>query len=49
MTSMRRCEDGERVKSNGERIGLPVLKRRLSKVISGPHSSRGRSDVTIVE
>ncbi len=49
MTSVRRCEDGERVKSNGERIGLPVMKRRLSNVISGLHSLRGRSDVTIAE
>lgn len=49
MRSVRRCEDGERVKSNGERIGLPVVKRRPSNVISGLHSLGVRSDFTIVE
>lgn len=41
--------DGEFVKSNGERITLPSVKRHLSNIISGLHSLGGRSDVAIVE
>ena len=41
--------EGEFIKSNGERIGLPAVKHHLSNIISGLYSLGGRSDVAIVE
>ena len=41
--------DGEFIKSNGERVSLPTVKRHLSNIISGLHSLGGRSDVAIIE
>jgi alpha-L-glutamate ligase-like protein len=42
-------EDGQFVKSSGERVTLLDVKRHLSNIISGLHSLGGRSDVAIVE
>lgn len=41
--------EGAYVKSNGERVSLPAVKRHLSNIISGLHSLGGRNDVAIVE
>ena len=41
--------DGAYVKSNGELVSLPAVKRHLSNIISGLHSLGGRNDVAIVE
>lgn len=37
------------IKSNGERINLPLVKRHLSNILSGLYSLGGRNDVAIVE
>ena len=42
-------DDDGFIKSSGERIDLPTVKRHLSNIISGLHSLGGRYDVAIVE
>ena len=46
---IRGRQEGEFVKSNGERVGMAQIKRLLTNIISGLYSLGGRTDSAIVE